>query len=423
MTASDTHRTIEAIWRIESARVIAGLTRVVRDVGVAEELAQDALLTALSQWPQEGIPNNPAAWLMRAGKNRAIDRVRRNAMAARKHESIAHDLEIDQQLAIPDMEAEIDDDVGDDILRLIFISCHPILQTESQVALTLRLMGGLTTDEIARAFLISEATVSQRIVRAKRRLAESGVPFELPRGEDRAERLSAVLSVLYLIFNEGYSATAGEDWMRPTLCEEAMRLGRSLAALMPDEPEVLGLIALMELQASRFNARIDRNGAAIPLAKQNRARWDQMMIRRGLAALARAEELAGGLRLHGIQAAIAACHARAVTVEDTDWHRISALYRALNIVSPSPVVELNRAVALAQAEGPAAGLEIVEALGADGTLARYHLLPAVRGDLLEKLGRREEARSAFEEAANLARNARERAVLMDRAVAAGTTDA
>jgi RNA polymerase sigma-70 factor (ECF subfamily) len=420
MTATDTHRAIEAVFRIEQAKLIAGLTRMVRDVGVAEELAQDALVAALEQWPESGIPEKPGAWLMAAAKHRAIDLFRRNTLAHRKHAELGYELEIEQERP-PDLDAALDDHVGDDLLRLIFISCHPILSPEARAALTLRLLGGLTTEEIARAFLVPEPTIQQRIVRAKRALSESRVPFEVPRGEKLAARLSSVLSVIYLIFNEGYSATAGDDWMRPQLCEEALRLGRILAELAHDEPEVHGLVALMEIQASRFETRTSPSGEPILLLDQNRARWDQLVIRRGLAALERAETLAResgrASGPYALQAAIAACHARARTAEETDWARIVGLYGALGEIAPSPIVELNRAVALAMLFGPEAGLEIVDALTAEPVLKTYHLLPSVRGDLLKKLGRLGEARAEFERAAGLTRNERERKLLLDRAAA------
>ena len=414
MTSTDTHRAIDAVWRIESARIIAGLTRIVRDVGLAEELAQDALVAALEQWPESGIPDNPGAWLMATAKHRAIDNFRRHKRLERKHEELGRELQA-QEMAVPDFSAALDDDIGDDLLRLIFISCHPVLSTEARVALTLRLLGGLTTEEIARAFLAPEPTVAQRIVRAKRTLAEERVPFEVPRGSELAARLASVLEVLYLIFNEGYSATAGDDWMRPALCEDALRLGRILAELAPQEPEVHGLVALMEIQASRARARAGPAGEPILLLDQNRALWDQLLIHRGLAALDRAEKL-GGLRgPYTLQAAIAACHARALVAEETDWERIVALYDALGQLTPSPIVELNRAVAVAMASGPAAGLELVDALTAEPSLRGYHLLPSVRGELLRKLGRFDEARSEFERAASLTRNSRERELLHERA--------
>ena len=419
MTASDAHRVIDAVWRIESARVIAGLTRIVRDVGLAEDLAQDALVAALERWPESGVPDNPGAWLMAAAKNRAIDRLRRRQLAERKHEELGRELEVRQELTVADFESALDDDIGDDLLRLAFISCHPVLSTEARVALTLRLLGGLTTEEIARAFLVPEPTVAQRIVRAKRTLSEAHVPFEVPRGADLAARLSSVLEVVYLIFNEGYSATAGDDWMRPALCEDALRLGRILVGLAPNEPEVHGLVALMEIQASRSHARVGPSGEPVLLLDQDRARWDQLLIHRGLAALARAEKLGGALGPYALQAAIAACHARAHTPEETDWARIAELYDLLAELTRSPVVELNRAVAIAMAFGPAAGLELVDALTSEPSLERYHLLPSVRGDLLAKLGRFEEARAEFERAASLTRNERERTLLLERASASG----
>jgi RNA polymerase sigma-70 factor (ECF subfamily) len=417
MTASVTHRAIDAIWRIESARLIAGLARIVRDVGLAEELAQDALVAALERWPESGVPDNPGAWLMATAKHRAIDLLRRGKRLERKHEELGHEIEAQAEMSPPDLDAAIDDDVGDDLLRLVFTSCHPVLSTEARVALTLRLLGGLTTAEIARAFLVPESTVAQRIVRAKRTLAEARVPFEVPRGAELAARLSSVLEVLYLVFNEGYTATAGDDWMRPALCEDALRLGRVLAELVPAEPEVHGLVALMEIQASRSRARIGPSGEPVLLLDQNRARWDQVLIRRGLAALERAEELGGARGPYALQAAIAACHARARTPAETDWARIAVLYEALVQVAPSPVVELNRAVALAMAFGPAAGLAIVDALTSEPSLEGYHLLPSVRGDLLAKLGRFDEARAELERAASLTRNARERDLLLERAAA------
>lgn len=415
MATTDVHRAIEGVWRIESAKIIAGLARIVRDVGLAEELAQDALVAALEQWPEEGIPRNPAAWLVATAKHRALDRFRRQKLLERKHEELSRDLEIERELTAPDLDDAIDDPVGDDLLRLVFIACHPVLSTEARVALTLRLLGGLTTDEIARAFLTPEATVAQRIVRAKRALAEARIPFEVPRGEELAARLSSVLEVLYLIFNEGYSATAGDDWMRPALCDEALRLGRILAGLMPEEPEVHGLVALMEIQASRSRARVGPQGEPILLLDQNRALWDRLLIARGLAALRRAETLGGGLGPYGLQAAIAACHARALTPEETDWAGIAALYGFLMRLTPSPVVELNRAVAVSMAEGPAAGLALVDALTGVPQLKTYHLLPSVRGDLLAKLSRLEEAEVEFARAASLTRNERERVLLLERA--------
>ncbi|RXZ43197.1 RNA polymerase sigma factor [Crenobacter cavernae] len=415
MTTSAAHRAIDAVWRIESARIIAGLARMVRDVGLAEELAQDALVTALERWPESGIPDNPGAWLTAAAKHRALDHLRRKKLLERKHEELGRELEVQQEMAVDDVDAAPDDGIGDDLLRLVFTACHPVLSTEARVALTLRLLGGLTTDEIARAFLVPEPTVAQRIVRAKRTLAEARVPFEVPRRDELAARLAAVLQVLYLVFNEGYAATAGDDWMRPALCEEALRLGRILAELAPQEPEVHGLVALMEIQASRTRARIGPSGEPVLLLEQNRAHWDQLLIRRGLAALARAEVLGGAFGPYTLQAAIAACHAQARTSEETDWVRIAALYDALAQLTPSPVVELNRAVALAMAFGPAAGLELVDALSSEPSLKGYHLLPSVRGDLLAKLGRLDEARAEFEHAASLTRNERERELLIERA--------
>ncbi len=423
MSETETQRTIEAVWRIEAARLIAGLARMVRDVGLAEELAQDALVTALEQWPAAGIPQNPAAWLMAAAKRRAIDHLRRNKLLARKHEELARRLEAEQQTAAEQeaVEAALDDDIGDDLLRLIFTACHPVLSTEARVALTLRLLGGLTTDEIARAFLVAEPTIAQRIVRAKRTLAEKEVPFEVPRGPELAERLASVLEVIYLIFNEGYTATAGDDWMRPGLCDDALRLGRILAELAPQEPEVHGLVALMEIQASRARARVGKNGEPILLLEQNRALWDQLLIRRGLAALARATQLPEPPGVYVLQAAIAACHARAVTADATDWGRIADLYAALATIAPSPIVELNRAVAVSMAAGPAEALPLVDALLTEPSLANYHLLFSVRGDLLFKLGRLNEARVEFERAAGLTRNARERELMLRRAELCRTT--
>ena len=415
---------IDAVWRIESPRLIAGLARIVRDVGVAEDLAQDALVAALEQWPKSGVPDNPGAWLMAVAKHRAIDHFRRNSRLERKHEELGREFAT-REMVVPDLTSALDDDVGDDLLRLVFVSCHPVLSTEARVALTLRLLGGLTTVEIARAFLVPEPTIAQRIVRAKRTLAEKRVPFEVPRGSELATRLSSVLEVIYLIFNEGYSATAGDDWMRPALCEDALRLGRILAELAPREPEVHGLAALMEIQASRSGARVGPSGNPILLLDQNRARWDQLLIGRGLAALARSEQLTAG-KNHGqrgpytMQAAIAACHARARTPEETDWPQIVALYAELARLTPSPVVELNRAVAIAMAFGPAAGLEVVDALAFEPSLESYHLLPSVRGDLLKKLGRVDEARLEFERAAGLTRNSRERELLIGRARACGS---
>jgi RNA polymerase sigma factor (sigma-70 family) len=417
VTATDPHRAIDAIWRIESASVIAGLARLVRDVGVAEELAQDALVAALERWPKTGVPDNPGAWLMATARNRAIDFLRRGRLLDRKHEELGREIETQQDPAAPDLDAALDGDVGDDLLRLVFTACHPVLSTEARVALTLRMLGGLTTAEIARAFLVSEATIAQRIVRAKRTLSEARVPFEIPRGIDLAPRLASVLQVVYFIFNEGYSATAGDDWLRPSLCEDALRLGRILAELAPAQSEVHGLAALMEIQASRSGARVGPSGEPILLLDQNRALWNQLLIRRGLAALERAQALApgGALGPYALQAAIAACHARAPTAAETDWPRIVALYDALAQLVPSPVVELNRAVAVAMAFGPAAGLAIVEPLSSEPSLSGYHLLPSIRGDLLAKLGRVDEARAEFERAASLTRNERERELLLARA--------
>ena len=421
MTASATHSAIDAVWRIESAKIIAALARMVRDVGLAEELAQDALLASLERWPDSGIPDNPGAWLMATAKNRALDHFRHNKILGRKHEELAGEMELEQEIAAADLEAclieRMDDDIGDDLLRLVFVACHPVLSTEARAALTLRLLCGLTTDEIARAFLVPEPTIAQRIVRAKRTLAETRVPFEVPRKDELAARLASVLEVVYLVFNEGYSATAGEDWMRPALCEEALRLGRVLAELAPKEPEVHGLVALMEIQASRAGARVGPSGEPILLLDQDRSRWDHLLVRRGLAALARAEQLGGRLGPYALQAAVAACHARARTAAETDWLRIAALYDALAQIAPSPVVELNRAVAVAMAFGPAEGLELVDALTSEQALKGYHLLPSVRGDFLAKLGRFDEARAEFERAASLTRNARERRLLLDRAAA------
>lgn len=415
MTTSDTHRAIEAVWKIEAARIIAGLTRMVRDIGLAEEFAQDALVAALEQWSESGMPDNPGAWLMATAKHRAIDTFRRKKRLERKHQELGHELQSQQEMAVPDFETALDDDIGDDLLRLVFISCHPALSTEARVALTLRLLGGLTTEEIARAFLVPEPTVAQRIVRAKRTLAEERIPFEVPRGLELAARLSSVLEVIYLVFNEGYSATAGDDWMRPALCEEALRLGRILAELASQEPEVHSLVALMEIQASRAKARVGPTGEPILLLEQNRGQWDQLLIRRGLAALERAEKLGAIRGPYALQAAIAACHARALTAEETDWARIVTLYEALGQITPSPVVELNRAVAVAMAFGPMAGLELVDQLTAEPALKGYHLLPSVRGELLRKLGRFEEARAEIERAASLTQNARERELLLNRA--------
>jgi RNA polymerase sigma factor (sigma-70 family) len=407
-----THRTVEAVWRIESAKLIASLARMLRDVGLAEELAQDALVAALEHWPKEGVPDNPGAWLMTTAKNRALDRLRRQQLIESKHAELGHDESA--QVTRPDFEEIASDDIGDDLLRLVFTACHPVLSTEARVALTLRLLGGLTTDEIARAFLVPEPTIAQRIVRAKRSLAEAHVPFEVPRKEELAERLTSVLDVIYLIFNEGYTATSGEHWMRPALCEEAQRLARILAGLMPQESEVFGLLALVELSASRTRARVGPDGEPILLLDQNRARWDRVLIRNGLAALARAEALTGTLGPYALQAAIAACHARARNASETDWPRIVALYDALAALTQSPVVELNRAVAVGMAFGAAAGIELVDALYGDAALANYHLLPSVRGDLLLKLGRHAEAQAEFERAAAMTRNERERALLLKR---------
>ncbi len=412
---AETHRTIDAVWRIESPRLIAGLTRIVRDVGLAEELAQDALVAALEQWPQSGVPDKPGAWLMAVAKRRAIDQLRRNKRFERKHEELGRDLEVRQAIAAPDLDAALDDDVGDDLLRLVFIACHPVLSREARVALTLRLLGGLTTEEIARAFLVPAATIAQRIVRAKRTLAAARVPFEMPSATERAARLSSVLEVVYLIFNEGYAASAGDDWMRPALCEDALRLGRILARLVPLEPEVHGLVALMEIQASRSRARVSKSGEPILLLDQDRGRWDHVLIRRGLESLQRAEALTGALGPYALQAAIAACHARARTGAETDWVQIVALYDALAALTPSPVIELNRAVAIGMAFGPQAGLEIVDTLTDDPSLENYHLLPSVRGDLLTKLSRFDEAQTEFERAAALTNNARERTLLLERA--------
>ena len=417
MTATATQRTVEAIWRIESAKIIAAVARLMRDVGVAEELAQDALVAALEQWPERGIPDNPAAWLMTTARRRAIDLIRHRALHERKLDELTYEIESQLQDAGPDTDAALDDDIGDDLLRLVFVACHPVLPAEGRVALTLRLLGGLTTDEIARAFLMPEPTIAQRIVRAKRSLAAARVPFEVPRAEQLAARLSSVLEVVYLVFNEGYAATAGGDWMRPALCEEALRLGRILAELVPQQPEVHGLVALMEIQSSRARARTGPAGEPVLLMEQDRGRWDRLLIGRGLAALGRAEALGGALGPYALQAAIAACHARAPTPQATDWPRIAALYDALAQLAPSPVVELNRAVAVAMAFGPTAGLDIADALRAEPRLAGYHLLPSVRGDLLARLGRPAEARAEFERAAALTRNARERELLLERAAA------
>ena len=413
MGAADTHSAIEAVWKIESARVIAGLTRIVRDVGVAEDLAQEALVAALEKWPESGIPENPGAWLMGTAKHRAIDFLRRGTLLDRKHEDLGREM-AEREMQVPDLAAAMDDNIGDDMLRLVFIACHPVLSTEARVALTLRLLGGLTTGEIARAYLVSEPTMAQRIVRAKRTLSEAHAPFEVPRGAEFTARLASVLQVIYLIFNEGYSATAGDDWMRPGLCEEALRQGRILAGLVPNEAEVHGLVALMEIQASRSKARVKEDGEPILLLDQDRSKWDRLLIGRGLAALERAERL-GPRGPYAIQAAIAACHGRALTPGDTDWARIVALYGELAALEPSPVIELNRAVAMAMASGPAAGLELVDALANDPMLREYHLLPSVRGDLLKKLGRMAEARAEFERAASITRNVRERNLLLQRA--------
>ena len=415
VTAADAHRAIDAVWRIESPRLIAGLTRIVRDIGLAEELAQDALLAAVEQWPESGVPDNPGAWLMATAKHRAIDRLRRDARLERKQEEIGRELEAARKMATAVPEGG--GDFGDDLLRLVFIACHPVLSTEARVALTLRLLGGLSTDEIARAFLVPEPTIAQRIVRAKRTLTAADVPFEVPAAGDLEARLGSVLEVIYLVFNEGYSATAGDDWMRPALCLDALRLGRLVAELLPHEPEAHGLVALMEIQASRTRARVGPAGEPILLLDQNRGQWDPLLIRRGLTALERAEALGGALGPYALQAAIAACHARARTPEETDWPQIAALYDALAQIAHSPVVELNRAVAYGMAFGPAAGLELADALVAEPSLRSYHLLPSVRGDLLAKLGRSDEARSEFERAAALTRNARERELLLERAAA------
>jgi RNA polymerase sigma-70 factor (ECF subfamily) len=426
VAATDIHGAIDAVWRIESPRLIAGLTRMVRDIGVAEDLAQDALLAALEQWPKSGVPDNPGAWLMAAAKHRAIDHFRRNTRLERKHEELGREGVVQKigtrevragEGQMTDIEAALDDDVGDDLLRLVFISCHPVLSSEARVALTLRLLGGLTTEEIARAFLVPEATVAQRIVRAKRTLSEARIPFEVPRGAELDARLSSVLAVIYLVFNEGYAATAGDDWLRPSLCEEALRLGRILAELAPREPEVHGLVALMEIQASRSRARVGPSGEPVLLLDQNRAHWDHLLIGRGLMALERAAKLGAVPGPYRLQAQIAACHARARTAEETDWARIVEIYGDLARIAPSPVVELNRAVAVAMASGPAAGLELVDALYSEPALENYHLLPSVRGDLLKKLGRLEEARTEFERAAALTRNGRERQLLLERAKA------
>jgi RNA polymerase sigma factor (sigma-70 family) len=423
VTATDPHRAIDAVFRIEQAKLIAGLARMVRDVGAAEDLAQEALVAALEQWPKSGIPDNPGAWLMASAKHRAIDLFRRNKLLERKHRELGYELEIEQGMGEPDFDGMLDDDIGDDLLRLVFTACHPVLSTEARIALTLRLLGGLTTEEIARAFLVPEPTIAQRIVRAKRTLSEKRVPFEVPSGDELASRLSSVLSVIYLIFNEGYAATAGEHWIRPQLCDEALRLGRILGELAREEPEVHALVALMEIQASRFPARTASTGEPVLLLDQDRARWDQLLIRRGLAALARAEALSTTSKHaagpYAVQAAIAACHARATKAEETDWARIVGLYGALSEITPSPIIDLNRAVALAMLFGPEAGLEVVEALTEEPALKTYHLLPSVRGDLLRKLGRFDEARAEFERAAALTRNERERKLLLDRAASCG----
>ncbi len=423
MTTAATHRAIEAVWRIESAKVIAHVARIVRDVGVAEELAQDALVAALETWPDAGVPDNPGAWLMATAKNRALDRWRQDALHTRKHEELGADMDAREAHIVPDFVDALDaaraDDIGDDLLRLVFTACHPVLSKDARVALTLRLLGGLTTDEIARAFLVPEPTIAQRIVRAKKTLSAAKVPFEVPQANERAVRLASVLEVIYLIFNEGYSATAGDDWMRPTLCEEALRLGRVLAGLMPDESEVYGLVALMEIQASRMHARVDAQGRPVLLLDQDRSRWDPLLIRRGLSALARSEALGGMSGPYTLQAALAACHARAHTAAQTDWVQIVALYDALAVVAPSPVVDLNRAVAVGMAYGPMAALELVDALADEPSLKNYHWLPSVRGDLLAKLARNDEARAEFERAASMTRNARERELLLERALEMG----
>ncbi len=414
VVATDIHLTIDAVWKMEAAKVIGGLTRITGDVGLAEDLAQDAFIAALEQWPESGIPDKPGAWLMATAKHRAIDHFRRNQLLARKHEEVGRELEA-REMCVPDFDASFENSVSDDVLRLMFISCHPVLSTDARLALTLRLVGGLTTDEIARAFLASEPAIAQRIVRAKRTLSDAHVPFELPQRTELTSRLASVLEVIYLIFNEGYSATAGDQWIRTDLCDEALRLGRILAGLAPDEGEVHGLVALMEIQASRMKARVGPSGEPILLLDQDRSRWDQLLIRRGLAALARAEELSKARGPYTVQAAIAACHARARAPQETDWARIVSLYDELLEVSPSPVVQLNRAVAVAMASGPAAGLELIEELGREAALKNYHLLPSVRGDLLTKLGRMAEARAEFERAASMTRNARERELLLSRA--------
>lgn len=419
MSKSRTHRTIDAVWRIESAKIIAALTRIVGDLARAEDFAQDALVAALERWPEEGIPDNPGAWLMTTAKRRAIDHLRRNQRLERKHEELASEFEVRQETAEPELHAAIDDPVGDDLLRLIFMCCHPVLSSDARVALTLRVLGGLTTEEIAGAFLVPVPTLAQRIVRAKRTLREEHVPFEVPRSDELAARLASVLDVIYLIFNEGYAATSGEDWIRPELCEEALRLGRILVELTPEEPEVHGLVALMEIQASRLRARVGPSGEPVLLLDQDRSRWDQLLIRRGLAALEQAERLGGALGPYVLQAAIAACHARARIAEETDWARIAALYDGLAQVAPSPVVELNRAVAIGMADGAEAGLEHLDRIASEPELENYHLLPSVRGDFLEKLGRLDEARGAFERAAALTQNTAERELLLERAAACG----
>lgn len=416
VNATDSHQTLDAVWKIEAPRLIASLTRIVRDVGLAEDFAQEALVAALEQWPRSGVPDNPGAWLMATAKHRAIDHFRHNSLTERKHEELGRDLLV-REATVPDFDTALDDNIGDDLLRLVFISCHPILPTESRVALTLRLLGGLATDEIARGFLVPEPTMAQRIVRAKRALSEAQVPFEIPRGEDFAARLSSVLQVIYLIFNEGYTATQGNDWMRPALCEEALRLGRVLAELTPSEPEVHGLVALMEIQASRSRARVNSSGEPILLLEQDRSKWDQLLIHRGFDALKRAASASQSPGKYVLQAEIAACHARAADPADTNWTRIVELYENLAQLEPSPIVELNRAVAVAMASGPQAGLDAVDSLAAEPTLKRYHLLPSVRGDLLKKLGRLDEARVEFERAAAMTGNARERELLLKRAEA------
>jgi RNA polymerase sigma factor (sigma-70 family) len=418
---SATHQAISAVWRIESAKIVGGVARLVRDIGLAEELAQDALVTALERWPVDGVPDNPGAWLMTTAKHRALDRLRRDKVLGEKLEQIGHDLEAQEALIVPDfvdaLDAARQDEIGDDLLRLIFTACHPVLSVEARVALTLKLLGGLTTHEIARAYLVPEPTIAQRIVRAKRTLSEARVPFELPPAAALQDRLASVLEVVYLIFNEGYTATAGDDWMRPALCDEAVRLGRMLAELAPEQGEVHGLVALMELQSSRSKARVDPEGRPVLLSNQDRARWDRLLIRRGLASLQRARGLGGALGPYALQAAIAACHASAPSVDQTDWHQIAALYDALAQTAPSPVIELNRAVAVGMAFGAAAGLEVLEPLRAEKSLQHYQWLPSVRGDLLAKLGRNDEARAEFERAAALAKNSRERQLLLERAAA------